>query len=249
MNFESLLAAFLVGLLGGAHCIGMCGGIVGALTGGLAGEVRTSRLRLLLTQLAYNTGRVASYTLAGVIAGLLGRQVSVLELVGGFPLGRLVAGVFMILLGCYIGGWWHALRWLESLGARAWKYIEPLGRRFIPVRHPGQALLLGLVWGWLPCGMVYAALALALASGSAIEGAAVMLAFGAGTLPTLLTLGVAFSALERWIRDQQVRRLAGLTVILLGVLLLLAKPAHHGHDAQPRPDGQHQHHGHVHPGT
>lgn len=233
MNTESLIAAFLVGLLGGTHCIGMCGGIVGALTASLSADVRNSRLRLFITQLAYNTGRVTSYVTAGVIAGVLGQQVSVMELTGGFPLGRVVAGVIMILLGFYLGGWWHALRWLERLGAYLWKFIEPLGRRFIPVRHPGQALLLGLVWGWLPCGMVYAALALALASGSGADGGAIMLAFGAGTLPTMLTLGVAFSSLGRWVRDERVRKLAGISVILLGLFLLLAIPGQHGHHAHP----------------
>jgi sulfite exporter TauE/SafE len=230
---ESIIAAFLVGLLGGTHCIGMCGGIVGALTASLSADVRDSRPRLLITQLTYNTGRVSSYVAAGVIAGVLGQQASVMELGGGFPLGRVVAGVIMILLGFYLAGWWHALRWLERLGAVLWKFIEPLGRRFIPVRHPGQALLLGLVWGWLPCGMVYAALALALASGSAAGGGAIMLAFGAGTLPAMLTLGVAFSSLGRWVRDERVRKLAGISVMLLGLLLLLAIPEQHGHHAHP----------------
>lgn len=245
MNPESLAAAFLVGLLGGTHCIGMCGGIVGALTAGLAEDVRISRVRLFLNQLMYNSGRIASYAVAGVVAGVLGQKVSVMELTGGFPLGKVVAGVIMILLGFYIGGWWHALRWLERLGAFAWKFIEPLGRRFIPVRHPGQALLLGLVWGWLPCGMVYAALALALASGSAAGGGAIMLAFGAGTLPIMLTLGVAFSSLGRWVRDTRVRKLAGISVILLGLFFLLAKSGHQGHHAQPHPQGQHEQHRHV----
>jgi sulfite exporter TauE/SafE len=233
MTMESIFAAFLVGLLGGTHCIGMCGGIVGALSAGLAADVRNSRIRLLITQLAYNSGRIASYAIAGVIAGVLGQQVSVMELTGGFPLGRVVAGVIMILLGFYLGGWWHALHWLERLGALLWKFIEPLGRRFIPVRHPGQALLLGLVWGWLPCGMVYAALALALASGSGAGGGAIMLAFGAGTLPTMLTLGVAFSALGRWVRDERVRKLAGISVMLLGLFLLLAIAGPHGHHPHP----------------
>jgi sulfite exporter TauE/SafE len=230
---ESIIAASLVGLLGGTHCIGMCGGIVGALSAGLSADVRNSRLRLFITQLTYNIGRVASYAIAGVIAGVLGQQVSVMELTGGFPLGRVVAGVIMILLGFYLGGWWHALRWLERLGALLWKFIEPLGRRFVPVRHPGQALLLGLVWGWLPCGMVYAVLALALASGSGSSGGAIMLAFGVGTLPTMLTLGVAFSSLGRWVRDARVRKLAGISVILLGLLLLLAIAGPHGHHAHP----------------
>jgi sulfite exporter TauE/SafE len=243
MNLETLGAASLVGLLGGTHCIGMCGGIVGALTSGLSGEVRQSRMHLVTAQLAYNAGRVGSYGVAGLLAGLLGQQATTMGLTGGFPLGATLAAVIMILLGLYLGGWWQTLRWLERLGARLWRHIEPLGRRFIPVRHPGQALLLGLVWGWLPCGMVYSVLTLALASGSWAQGGAIMLAFGAGTLPTLLGMGIAFGTLGRWMRDPRVRKAAGLLVVLMGITMLLAIPGKHGHHAPPRGDqqGQHEH--------
>jgi len=233
MNMEPVTAAFIIGLLGGTHCVGMCGGIVGALTAGVAQPARRSRLRLFVTQLSYNLGRISSYTLAGMIAGTLGRQAGLLELTGGFPLGRVIAGVIMILMGVYLAGWRHTLRWMERAGSYLWKWIEPLGRKVIPVRHPGQALWLGMVWGWLPCGLVYTALALALASGSGINGGAIMLAFGAGTLPTLLTLGVTFDVAGRWIRDARVRRVAGVLVILLGLVLLLAIPAQHGHHPHP----------------
>lgn len=233
MNPESLTAAFVIGLLGGTHCVGMCGGIVGALTAGLAEPARRSRLRLFITQLSYNLGRIASYALAGVLAGVLGHQAGLLELTGGFPLGRVIAGVIMILMGVYLAGWWHALRWLEQAGSYLWRWIEPLGRRVIPVRHPLQALWLGMVWGWLPCGLVYSALALALASGSGVNGGVIMLAFGAGTLPTLLTLGVTFDVVGHWVRDVRVRRVAGVLVILLGLMLLLAISGMHGHHAHP----------------
>jgi sulfite exporter TauE/SafE len=233
MNVEPLAAAFIVGLLGGTHCVGMCGGIVGALTAGVAEPARRSRLRMFVTQLSYNLGRISSYTLAGVIAGTLGRQAGLLELTGGFPLGRVIAGVIMILMGVYLAGWWHALRWMERAGSYLWKWIEPLGRKVIPVRQPWQALWLGMVWGWLPCGLVYTALALALASGSGVNGGAIMLAFGAGTLPTLLTLGVTFDVAGRWVRDVRVRRVAGVLVILLGLMLLLAIAGQHGHHAHP----------------
>jgi hypothetical protein len=139
----------------------------------------------------------------------------------------------MILFGIYLAGWWHSLLFLEKAGAYLWKYIEPLGRRFIPVRTAGQAYLLGLVWGWLPCGMVYAVLALALASGSVIDGGVIMLAFGLGTLPVMLTMGLAFSNLERLVRNPRVRLIAGILVMLMGVAMLLANPAGHGHHAHP----------------
>lgn len=235
----TLPAAFIVGLLGGVHCIGMCGGVVAALTGSLDTEIRASRARFLAALLAYNTGRIASYTAAGVVLGLLGQQVRVLEPLNGFPAARIFSGVFMLLLGVYLAGWWPALRWLEQAGARLWKRIEPFGRRFIPIRHTGQAFVVGLLWGWLPCGMVYAVLALALASGSTLDGGLTMLAFGLGTLPLMLTMGVAFSALARRLQGRILRTLAGMTVLLFGVVTLVATPPGHPQHAlhDPAPQG------------
>lgn len=234
----TLPAAFIVGLLGGVHCIGMCGGVVAALTGSLDNAVRTSRPRFIAALLAYNIGRIASYTCAGVVLGLLGQQVSALEPLSGLPVARIFSGVFMILLGIYLAGWWPSLRWLEQAGALIWKRIEPFGRRFIPIRNSGQALLLGMLWGWLPCGMVYAVLALALASGSTLDGGLTMLAFGLGTLPLMVTMGVAFSALARRLQGRIIRALAGITVLLFGVFVLVTLPAdHHGHG----PHATHQH--------
>jgi sulfite exporter TauE/SafE len=130
---------------------------------------------------AYNLGRIASYAIAGP-AGRRERQ-------GIEPappaqvrwIVKLVTGGFMIALGLYLAGWWPGLTALERLGGKLWVRIEPLGRRFLPVNHPLKALALGLVWGWLPCGLVYSALAWSLASGDAVQGAALMLAFGLGT--------------------------------------------------------------------
>jgi len=233
MTIESITAGFLVGLLGGTHCIGMCGGIVGALSSGLSLDVQASRRRLVAAQLAYNSGRISSYTIAGLLLGLFGQQLGESGVLEGFPVGRIVAGVIMILFGIYLAGWWHSLLFLERAGARLWKHIEPLGRRFIPVRGAGQAYLLGLVWGWLPCGMVYAVLAMALASGSTIGGGTIMLAFGLGTLPVMLTMGLAFNTLRRFVQDPRIRMVAGLLVILVGVMMLLANPAGHGHHSHP----------------
>ncbi|MGD2137910.1 MAG: sulfite exporter TauE/SafE family protein [Gammaproteobacteria bacterium] len=244
MNAESLAAAFLVGLLGGVHCLGMCGGIVGALTSGLAAQLRVSRGRFVMALLAYNGGRISSYTLAGVIAGVLGRQAAQLPWLEGYAVGRILAAVIMILFGLYLAGWWHALLLLERAGARLWKHIEPLGRRLIPVQNAAQAYLLGLVWGWLPCGMVYAVLALALSSGSAAGGGAIMLVFGLGTLPVMLSLGLAFSSLGRLLQHRGLRTLAGALVILLGMAMLLANPPGHGHHSPPSHETGHGHQGH-----
>ncbi len=226
MNIEPLIAAFMVGLLGGTHCMGMCGGIVGALSAGLTDRLRDSRWRHFITHLAYNAGRIGSYTLAGVIAGAFAQQLGETGWLQGFPLGKIVAAVIMVLFGIYLTGWWHSLLWLERAGARLWRYIEPLGRRFLPVRSAGQALLLGMVWGWLPCGMVYAVLALAMTRASALDGGATMLVFGIGTLPTMLVMGLAFTRFGRLLQRPAVRVIAGLS----------RDPARRGHVAcQARP--------------
>ena len=236
MNMElTLPAAFLVGLLGGVHCIGMCGGIVGALSGSLAAPLRQSRWRFLSALLAYNGGRIASYTVAGLLLGFLGQQVSALQVFGDFPVGRVVSAVFMILFGFYLAGWWHALRLLEQVGARVWKRIEPYGRRFVPVQGPAPAFMLGLVWGWLPCGMVYAVLALALASSDLLYGGLIMLVFGLGTLPLMLAMGFALGRLAQVLQSRIIRNLAGVTVMLFGLYMLVAPSAHHG-------GGGHDHH-------
>lgn len=241
MNPELVTAAFLVGLMGGVHCAGMCGGIVGALTSAVDPSLRESRFRFPALMASYNLGRIASYVLAGLLVGLFGEQV--IEAVGptGRVVARSVAAVFMILFGIYIAGWGHALLFLERVGAHAWKVIEPLGRRFLPVRGSFQALCLGMVWGWLPCGMVYAVLVLALSSATPAGGALVMLAFGLGTLPLMLAMGLAFNRLGRFAFPVGVRRLAGILVIGMGAMLLLAEPGEHGHHSAPH-DGQAGHH-------
>jgi sulfite exporter TauE/SafE len=213
-------AAFLVGLLGSTHCIGMCGGIVGALTLGLDSPVRKSSWRLPAFLLAYNSGRILSYTIAGGITGFLGGQLVKLEWGIDFPLGGIIAGLFMIALGLYLTGWWRVLTVLEKSGAHLWKRIEPLGRRLLPVNSLLQAFALGMLWGWLPCGLVYAALAWSLTTADAGRGALLMLGFGLGTLPMLLLMGGAADQLSRFVRSPQVRMMAGLIIISLGVYML-----------------------------
>ena len=216
----SLTAAFAAGLLGGVHCLGMCGGIVGALTLGLEGPGGAHSARWPLLG-AYNAGRIASYVLAGGVMGGVGAVLTALAPVHSLQTGLLVAaGVFMILLGLYLGGWWRILARVERLGEGLWRRLEPLGRRFLPVRTPAQALGIGLVWGWIPCGLVYTMLIWSAASGGPLEGALLMLAFGAGTLPNLVAMGLFTTALTPQLRRPWVRKSAGAAVILFGVLAL-----------------------------
>jgi sulfite exporter TauE/SafE len=106
------------------------------------------------------------------------------------------------------------------LGGRFWQKLQPLARRLLPVKHLPGALALGALWGFIPCGMVYAALAASLAAGGAIEGGALMLAFGLGTLPALTAVGLVASGLSRWLQNIWLKRLAGIAIAVLAVWML-----------------------------
>lgn len=214
MGSVDLLSAFIVGLLGGVHCAGMCGGIVGALSFGLPAG------RNLPILLAYNLGRIASYATAGALMGSLGFYFSgLLPVQTAQRILLTLAGLFLVLMGLYLAGWWNALARLERAGGVLWRRIEPLGRGLLPIRSVRHGFVLGLLWGWLPCGLVYSALVWTVSAGGAVQGALLMLAFGLGTLPNLLLMGVAAAQLNRWIRRPAVRAVAGGLVVLFGLSL------------------------------
>ena len=210
MPESSYLALFLIGLLGGTHCIGMCGGIVGALSMG-------SGSRQLL-QLAYNFGRIVSYGAAGAIAGALGGAGLALSGQLSLRIALFVAANLMLVaLGLYLMGVTRALAFSERLGQRLWRRLQPLSKRFLPARTVAQAFPLGVLWGWLPCGLVYSALVTALTSGSAFRGAGLMLAFGVGTLPNLLLAGLLATRLNEYAAKPVVRITAGMLVLSFGL--------------------------------
>lgn len=204
------LSLFLIGLLGGTHCIGMCGGIVGALS--MGGPAR------FVLHLAYNSGRIASYAAAGAVAGALGGLS--LTLSGQLPVRMILyvlANLMLVALGLYLAGITRSLAFVERVGKRLWVHLQPLSKPYLPARTVAQAFPLGVLWGWLPCGLVYSALATALTSGSALQGAGLMLAFGIGTLPNLLLAGLFASRLRAYAALPGVRWLAGLLVLGFGL--------------------------------
>ena len=209
-----VLAAFIAGLMGGLHCAAMCGGIVCLLNQprhGRQHEQRRAPSRWPFA-LAYNAGRIMSYTLAGVLAGSAGQAGLLLR--GSLPVQQVLmfaAGFTLCLMALYLAG--HAstsplMRGMEAAGAVLWRQVEPYARRLLPVDGIAKARGLGALWGWLPCGMVYAALLLALSSGNPMQGGLVMLAFGLGTLPNMLLM----SGLANRMRQATRRRGARLAV-------------------------------------
>ena len=208
----SLLAAFLTGLLGGAHCVGMCGGIVAAMSWQEGGRQPFS------FHLAYSSGRIASYAAAGALAGLIGSAAFLSATL--YPLQQglyLLAQLILILLGLYLAGLDRSVLLLERVGGVLWRRVQPWLARVMPIRSLPQALAAGALWGWLPCGLVYSVLVSALAAGEAGRGALLLLLFGLGTLPNLLLMGWAADSLRQLVRRVWVKRAAGLGVASLGV--------------------------------
>jgi sulfite exporter TauE/SafE len=215
-----LVSALILGLLGGGHCLGMCGGLMGALTLAIPKEQRSRRFRLLL---AYNLGRILSYATAGLLIGLAGWAVA------NSPAAlfmRVLAGLLLIAMGLYLAGWWSGLTRIESLGRGLWRYIQPVANRLLPVSSLPRALLLGALWGWLPCGLVYSTLLWSASQGNALDSALLMLAFGLGTWPVLLATGLAAERVTAILRKRSVRMAGGLLVILFGIWTL---PGLHQH--------------------
>ncbi|EGV31250.1 hypothetical protein ThidrDRAFT_2116 [Thiorhodococcus drewsii AZ1] len=215
---EVYLTAFVVGLLGGVHCLAMCGGVAGSITLGLDARLRRHPLQMLPYQLVYNLGRILGYGVVGALFGGLGAlllQLDVLQI--GQRLLYGFAGLMMVLLGLYLGGWWRLLEVAERFGGRIWLRLEPFARPLLPVRTLPQALAVGFVWAWIPCGLVYSVLMTAMATGGALDGAGVMLAFGLGTLPNLMGIALLAGAAARIAERVWVRQAAGLLVIGFGI--------------------------------
>jgi sulfite exporter TauE/SafE len=227
----TLLAAAGLGMLGSGHCIGMCGGIVSALT---FSSSQTSRISRWQFNLGYNLGRICSYALmGGLIAGLAAEVPDT-----SLPIARTLAAFILISMGMHIAGWWRGILHLEKLGAYIWRWIKPLGDRLLPVDSVGKALGVGMVWGWLPCGLVYAALGYAIVQEGSSEGALTMAAFGLGTLPALFLSGALASKFKSLLQKQYSRTILALGYIVFGIWTLVAAwyhplvhQNHHEHEA------------------
>lgn len=208
------ITAFLIGLAGGVHCIGMCGGIATAFSFAIP---KTESKSLYI--LAYNIGRISSYTLAGAISGYIGAIAST-SLTTTIPILNIISAVFLILLALYISDWWKGLASLERLGGHLWRRIQPYSKKFIPFKNKAYALAYGSIWGWLPCGLVYSALTWSLASGSALDGALFMLFFGLGTFPALIATSMGASFLIPIFQHPLFRTFIALIFITFAIFLL-----------------------------
>ncbi len=234
MTGVALIPIFLIGLLGSLHCVGMCGGIVSAFTAAsrltrpfpavvaTIPTVRNGAVSQAVRVLAYNAGRIGSYTVAGAIVGGAAGGVYALSNWSWLQMSAYwLTNLMLVALGLYLMDAWFGLVRLEELGQGLWRHLRPLIQPLLPMDSPGKAFALGAIWGWLPCGMVYSVLLTAMFSGSAFSGAGVMLAFGLGTLPAMLGLGLLGHRLRELAQQKTMRRLTGGVVLAFGLLGLL----------------------------
>ena len=216
----SFSAAFVAGIAGSTHCFAMCGGMAGAL-GMRARTLATNPAGVFLNAATYQFGRICGYTIVGLIFGLAGATLqSTFDLMRIGAALRIASGVLLILIALRILIRWNPLVALERFGARFWSMLQPLTQRAARSQGHARALLIGLLWGWLPCGLVYSMLMFAATSGDALQGAAIMAAFGVGTLPSMLTSSLLASQLHRLLAQRWPRLMSGVLLILFGVWMI-----------------------------
>lgn len=233
IDIPALLAAFSIGILGGAHCVGMCGGIIGALTMSVSAEQYRQRFFLIVF---YNLGRISSYLL---IAWVFYQLIHSLQNYFALQFMRYVAGVLLIAMGLYLANWWRGLIYLEKAGSYLWRFIQPFSRSLLPVTSSSQAFLLGVIWGWLPCGLIYSALAYAVTANTSFNAVLIMLAFAVGTLPAVLASGLLAERLLMLVKKSVVRQSFALLIIVFGMWTLSQAIQHSGHHG----GGHSSHHG------
>ena len=202
----SFLTLFLLGFFGGGHCVGMCGGLSSAFALQLPPHIGRFRLIVLL-----NLGRISSYTVIGLLAGALGQFGISLDQTRTLQTVLFTAAhVLLLLLGLYLAGLSDLARRIEGAGKPVWRRLNPLLNRLLPIKSVPACFGVGLLWGWLPCGLVYSASLYAL-----------MLAFAFGTLPNLLAMGWFAGQLKSLLQNRRVRLFAGLTVCAWAVWQLV----------------------------
>lgn len=211
-------SAFLLGLAGAGHCLGMCGGIAAALN--LGGQ------RTWAMTLAYHSGRITSYTGLGALAGLAAGSIDLAPWTMGL---RYVAGLLLIAMGLYIADWWRGIALLERAGSKLWQPVQRFSSRLLPLRHWPQGFALGLCWGLMPCGLIYSSLAWAATAQDATQSALMMLLFGLGTLPAMLATSLGADRLQAYLRARKLKLAIALLLIASGAWTLYAVVTHQQH--------------------
>ncbi len=216
-----IFIALFIGLFSSLHCVSMCGSIIGTLSFSLKPEIRQNKVKMTTFVFSYNLGRIFSYMLAGLIVGLVESLLSLpFGDEHGHQLLKIISAAIITGAGFYIAGWFPSFAYIEKTGSRFWKTIEPYGRKLIPVSSLKQAFLFGMVWGWIPCGLVYTALALSATAGNISTSILIMLTFGVGTLPAVMGTGMVSSFISRLSSLKTSKQIVGMLLVLVAIMSL-----------------------------
>lgn len=225
MTWALFLAAFSMGLFGSPHCLGMCGGIVTAFGLSMQHVSDSKKNGLILT---YHLGRLISYALLGLIASLVG--VAIFQSIMSNSAPRIVLGAVLVLIGLAMLGL-PLFNQLEKFGMRFWQSLAPIRKKVFPIDSFGKALVAGLLWGFLPCGLVYGALMMAIAGNNIATGAALMFVFGLGTMPMLIATQKTVGMLQSSIKNFRLRQINGVIMMLSGLaVIFIPMMMHHNHN-------------------
>ena len=225
MTWALFLAAFSMGLFGSPHCLGMCGGIVTAFGLSMQHVSDSKKNGLILT---YHLGRLISYALLGLIASLVG--VAIFQSIMSNSAPRIVLGAVLVLIGLAMLGL-PLFNQLEKVGMRFWQSLAPIRKKVFPIDSFGKALFAGLLWGFLPCGLVYGALMMAIAGNNIATGAALMFVFGLGTMPMLIATQKTVGMLQSSIKNFRLRQINGVIMMLSGLaVIFIPMMMHHNHN-------------------
>ena len=217
MPHAAMLAALAAGLLGGLHCLAMCGAYVALSRAPRAAAPLLPRRALVADQALAHAARLATYVALGTMFGAAGGAVLAATIAPWQRGLYVVANLLLVALAIGIVRGRASPAVLETLGARAYALLVPHAGPLLRRRAIGARLALGVVWGLTPCALVYGVLPLALLSGGAWQGAAIMLAFGIGTLPNLLAAGWIVGRAKPWLASRRVRFAAAAIVAGFGL--------------------------------
>ena len=236
MTWALFLAAFSMGLFGSPHCLGMCGGIVTAFGLSMQHVSDSKKNGLILT---YHLGRLISYSLLGLIASVVG--VAIFQSIMSNSAPRIVLGAVLVLIGLAMLGL-PLFNQLEKFGMRFWQSLAPIRKKVFPIDSFGKALFAGLLWGFLPCGLVYGALMMAIAGNNIATGAALMFVFGLGTMPMLIATQKTVGMLQSSIKNFRLRQINGVIMMLSGLaVIFIPMMMHHNHNHGSHNQGSHSH--------
>jgi sulfite exporter TauE/SafE len=226
MDATQASTAFILGLSGAGHCLGMCGGIAAALN---LGGARSPAITL-----AYHTGRITSYALLGALLGFVAASIDI----GVWTIGlRYLAGLLLIGMGLYIANWWRGMALLERAGSWLWQPVQRLSSTLLPLRRWPQGFALGLCWGLMPCGLIYSSLAWAATAQNAATSGLMMLLFGLGTLPAMLATSFGAQGLQAFLRKRGLKQMIAVLLIVSGAWTLYITAAHARHSLHSGHDG------------